>query len=52
MPSKKAPKKTGFAMIRSDDPNIEGDSPPIVDNDPCYDPRNDELLDDNTKKKK
>jgi hypothetical protein len=52
MPSKKAPKKPGFAMFKSDDPTIKGDSPPIVDNDPGFDPRDSMLLDDNTKKKK
>jgi hypothetical protein len=33
MPSKKAPKKPGFAMFGSNDPTIEGDSPPIVEDD-------------------
>jgi hypothetical protein len=52
MPSKKAPKKPGFAMFKSDDPTIKGDFPPIVDYDPDFDPRDYELSDDNTKKKK
>jgi hypothetical protein len=39
-------------MIKIVKTTIEGDSPPIVDNDPGFDPRDYELLDDNTKKKK
>jgi hypothetical protein len=52
MPSKKAPMKPGFAMFESDDPTIKGDSTPIVDYDPGLDPRDYDLSDDNTKKKK
>jgi hypothetical protein len=52
MPSKKAPKKPGFAMFESDDPTITGDCPPIVDNDPGFDLRDYDLSDDNSKKKK
>jgi hypothetical protein len=52
MPSKEAPKKPVFAMFESDNPTIEGDSPPIVDDDPGFDPREYEILDDDTKKKK
>jgi hypothetical protein len=47
-----APKKSGFAMFGSDDPSIEEDSPPIVDDDPGYYLCNDELFNDNTKNKK
>jgi hypothetical protein len=42
MPSMKAPKN----------PTIKGDSPPVVDDDPGFDPRDYDLLDDDTKKKK
>jgi hypothetical protein len=52
MPSKKAPKKPGFAMFKSDDPTIKQDSSPIVGNDASYNPCDDELLDDNTENKK
>jgi hypothetical protein len=52
MLSKNAPKKPGFAMFESDDPTIEGDSPPIVDDDPGFDPRDYDLSDDDTKTKK
>jgi hypothetical protein len=52
MPSKKGPKKPGFAMSKSDNPYIEGDSPPTVDNDSGYNTHDDELWDDDTKKKK
>jgi hypothetical protein len=51
MPNKKAPKKPGIGMFKSDNTTIEGDSTPIVDNDPGFDPRDDALLNDNTKKK-
>jgi hypothetical protein len=52
MSSKKAPKRPGFAMFKSNNPSIKGDSPSIVDNDPGYDNCDYELLDNNTKKKK
>jgi hypothetical protein len=52
MPSKKAPKNPGFAMFESDNPTIEGYSPPIVEDDPGYNPRDYVLLDKDTKKKK
>jgi hypothetical protein len=52
MPSKKSPKKPGFTMLESDDPTIQGDSPPIVDDDLGFDPRDYDLSDDNAKKKK
>jgi hypothetical protein len=52
MPSKKTPKKSDVAILKSNNPNIKGDSPPIDDNDLDFDPRNDELSNDNTKKKK
>jgi hypothetical protein len=51
MPSKREPKKPGFSIFGSNDPT-KGDSPPIVDNNPDFDPLDDELFDDNTKKKK
>jgi hypothetical protein len=51
MPSKKAPKKLNFAMFKSDNPTIKGDSPPIVDDDPGFDPCDYDLLYEDTKKK-
>jgi hypothetical protein len=45
MPRKKAPKKPGSDMFDSDDPNIEGNSPPIVDDDPGFDPCDYDLSD-------
>jgi hypothetical protein len=51
MPSKKAPKKPGFAMSESDDPTIKGYSSSIVDDDPGSDPRDYKLSDDNAKMK-
>jgi hypothetical protein len=51
MLGKKEPKNPGFAMFESDNLTIKGDSPTNVDNDPGYNPRDDELSDDNTRKK-
>jgi hypothetical protein len=52
MPSKKAPKKPGFAMFKRNDSTIKGYNPPNVDDDPGIDPCDYELSDDNKKKKK
>jgi hypothetical protein len=52
MTSKKAPKKPGFAIFKSNNPTMKGDSPPIVVYYPGYNLPDDELSDDNTKKKK
>jgi hypothetical protein len=49
MPSKKAPKIPALSCLEA--PSIEGDSPPIVDDDPAYNPRDDGLFNDNKKKK-
>jgi hypothetical protein len=38
-------------MFGSNNLSIKGESPPIVGNDPGYDPHDDELSNDNTKKK-
>jgi hypothetical protein len=51
MPSKKAPKRPGFAMFKSVNPLIKGDSPPIFEDDLGYNPHDDELSNDNKKKK-
>jgi hypothetical protein len=48
MPSKKAPKKPGFAMFGSHNPSIKEEVHPIVEDDPVYYPRADELFYDNT----
>jgi hypothetical protein len=39
-------------MFGSNSPSIKGDSSPIVDDDPSFDPCDDELIDEKTKKKK
>jgi hypothetical protein len=52
MPTTKASKKPGSAIFKCDNPTYKGDSPPIVDNDPGFDPRDYKLSDDNTKKEK